>query len=193
MGVAGPGGHKICLLREGKLRRPSHPKTAALHSFRDYYRGDEPQAGNGTRILSKTTGPASPLKPARAWSGRSTQPSPSTRPNSPTRLYSSTRPQRPAQGGRTRHTKTSPTSQLHPWRVPQPSHGSAPVPSRPYDGTRPKPPMTKTTVFPPMPMVSPRVATVPLTYPLTRAGVATVPPSSLLTTAGGDLTERHCT
>ena len=31
----------------------------------------------------------------------------------------------------------------------------------------------------------------PLTYPLTKAGVATVPLSSLPTTASGDLTERH--
>ena len=65
----------------GKMRRPTHPKTADLHSFGDYCRGDEPQAGNGTRIYFKNsrarialqTGmrqagsldPAKPRKPAR--------------------------------------------------------------------------------------------------------------------------------
>ena len=82
VGVAGPGGHKICLLREGKLRRPSHPKTADLHSFGDYYRGGELEAGNGTWILFKNNGasiapqpgsclarslnPAKPLRPGQA-------------------------------------------------------------------------------------------------------------------------------
>ena len=46
---------------------------------------------------------------------------------------------------------------------------------------------------PPMPLVSRNMATVPLTYPLTRAGVATMPPLSLPMTASGDLTECHCT
>ena len=40
----------------GKLRRPSLPKAADLHSFKDYCRGDEPRAGNGTRILFKNGG-----------------------------------------------------------------------------------------------------------------------------------------
>ena len=40
----------------GKLRRPTHPKTADLHSFGDYYRGDGPRAGNGIRILFKNNG-----------------------------------------------------------------------------------------------------------------------------------------
>ena len=86
-----------------------------------------------------------------------------------------------------------PSKPTHPWYPRQPSHGLAPVPPRPYDGTRPKLPMTKTTVFLSMPMVSRSVATVPLTYPLTRAGVATVPPPSPLTTTSGNLTESHCT
>ena len=46
---------------------------------------------------------------------------------------------------------------------------------------------------PPKPLVSRSVATVPLTYPLTRAGVAIVPPLSLLTTTSGDLTKSHYT
>ena len=53
--------------------------------------------------------------------------------------------------------------------------------------------MNKTTMFSPMPVVSRGMATVPLTYPLTEAGVATVLPPSPLTTASGDLTEHHCT
>ena len=44
-----------------------------------------------------------------------------------------------------------------------------------------------------MPLVTQSVATAPLTYPLTRAGVATVPPPSSLMTASGNLTESHCT
>ena len=40
----------------GKLQRPTHPKTVDLHSFGDYCWGDEPRAGNGTRILFKNNG-----------------------------------------------------------------------------------------------------------------------------------------
>jgi hypothetical protein len=58
VGVAGPGGHWPRRHRpppQGmKLRRPPCPKPASLHSFGDYCRGDEPRAGNGTRILFKT-------------------------------------------------------------------------------------------------------------------------------------------
>ena len=35
---------------------PTHPKTVDLHSFGDYCRGEEPQAGNGTRIYFKNSG-----------------------------------------------------------------------------------------------------------------------------------------
>ena len=53
-------------------------------------------------------------------------------------------------------------------------------------------PLTKAgvaTVLPPMPVVSRSMATVPLTNPLTRAGVVIVFPPSPLTTASGSLTE----
>ena len=66
----------------GKLRRPTHPKTAVLHSFGDYCRGDGPRAGNGTRILfKKQWGWHRPSIPARAWPGRSTRSSPASRPD----------------------------------------------------------------------------------------------------------------
>ena len=156
-------------------------------------RGDEPQAGNGTRIYLKNNGArigpqtsvrqAGSLDPAR----RATRPRPSTRQGT------STRPQRLAQGNSTRRNLGFPSKPTHSWRPRQPSHGSAPVPSRPYDGMRPQSPMTKTTVLPPMPVVSRSVATVPLTYPLIRTGVATVLPPSPLTAASGDLTGHHCT
>ena len=160
-----------------------------LHSFGDYCRGDEPRAGNGTRICFKNsrahiapqTGvrQAGSLDPARH----------ATRPRPSTRQGTSTRPQRLAQGNSTRRNLGFPSKPTHKWRPRQPSHGSAPVPSRPYDGTRPQSLMTKTTLPPPMPVVSQSVATVPLTYPLTRAGTTTVFPPSPLTTASGGLTE----
>ena len=66
----------------GKLRRPTHPKKADLHSFGDYCRGDGPRVGNGTRILfKKQRGWHRPSVPARAWPDRSTRPSPASRPD----------------------------------------------------------------------------------------------------------------
>ena len=53
--------------------------------------------------------------------------------------------------------------------------------------------MTKTIVFPPMPVVSRGVAIVPLTYPLTKPGVAIVLPPSPLTTTSDSLTGSHYT
>ena len=38
-----------------QTRRSQNPKTVDLHSFGDYCRGDEPRAGNGTRILFKSS------------------------------------------------------------------------------------------------------------------------------------------
>ena len=135
---------------------------------------------NGARIAPQTgTRLAGLLDPVR----------PAARPSPSTRQGTSTQTQQLAQGNSTRRSHGFPSKPTHPWRPRQPSHGSAPVPSRPYDGTILQSPMTKTTVLPPIPMVSRSVATVPLTYPLTRAGVATVFPPSPLTTASGGLTK----
>ena len=152
-------------------------------------RGDEPQAGNGTWIYFKNSGARITTQTGTRLAGSLDPARPANWPRHSTRQGTSTQPQQMVRDNSTRRSHGFPSKPTHPWRPRQPSHGSAPVPSRPYDGTRPQSPMTKTTVFPPMPMVSRSVATVPLTYPLTRAGVATVFPPSPLTTASGGLAE----
>ena len=153
------------------------------------YRGDEPQAGNGTRIYFKNNGARIAPQTGVCQAGSLDPAKRVTRPRPLTRQDTSTRPQRLAQGDSARRNLGFPSNPTHPWHPWPPIHGSAPVPSRPYDGTRPQSLMTKTTVPPPMPVVSESVATVPLTYLLTRAGKATMFPPSPLTTASGGLTE----
>ena len=139
--------------------------------------------------FSKTTGPASPLKPARAWPSGSTRPSPATRPNSPTRPGTSTQPRQPVQESRTRRNQGFPYKPAPPLAcsATQPRVSSRPIQSVRWDESSATDDQGNSA--PPMPLVDRSVATMPLTYPLTRAGVATVPPPSPLMTASGNLTD----
>ena len=98
----------------GKLRRPTHPKMADLHSFGDYCRGDEPRAGNGTRILFKNIGAGiAPQSGSHLGGFRYL-------------VETATRPGPLGHVGRTRQTKTSPTSQLPFGVFPNPAMGQLP-------------------------------------------------------------------
>ena len=177
-------------LLKGKLRRPTHPKTADLHSFGDYCRGDGPRAGNGTRILFKNNGAGTAPQYRHALGrvarpGQAPQAGQTSRPGK-TRRLGPNNWRKTAEHGT---AKASSPSQRHPWRATQSSHGSTPVPSRPYDGDETSINDDRGNSATPMPLVSRNMAIVPLTYPLTRAGVATMPPPSPLTTESSNLTE----
>ena len=92
VGVAGPGGLNFAS-SGGKLQRPSSSKTADLHSFGDYCRGDEPWAGNGTRILFKNSGACIAPQTGTRPAGSLDSARPAARPNPLTRQGTSTRPQ----------------------------------------------------------------------------------------------------
>ena len=174
----------------GKLRRPTHPKMADLHSFGDYCRGDGPRAGDGTRILFKNNGAGTATQYRCALGqvtrpGQAPQAGQTSRPGK-TRRLGPNNWRKTAEPGA---AKASSPSQRHPWRATQSSRGSTPVPSRPNDGDETSINNDRSNSAPPVPLVSRKVVTVPLTYPLTGAGVATVPPPSPLTTASGNLTE----
>ena len=190
MGVVGPGARRFRLAQGGNCKGPLIRRRRTFTASGTTVGGMNPGQATEPGSSSKIVGLVSPLKPARARPGHSTRQGP--QPGQTLRPGKARRPglsnwRRAAEPGT---TKASPTSRPHPWRAPQSNHGSIPVPSRPYDGTRPQSPMTMTTVFPPMPMVSRSVATVPLTYPLTGAGVAIMLPPTPVTAESGNLTER---
>lgn len=139
----------------GKLRRPSHLKTADLHSFRDYCRGDEPQASNGSRILFKNNGasnapqassrlagllnPAKPLDPAEHLDPAMT--AGTARPNPARQDFSN---------------KPAPPLACSSFRPRVSSH---PIPAIRWDESSFRDEQSKSA--PPMPLVSRGVATVP--------------------------------
>ena len=98
----------------GKLRRPTHPKTTDLHSFGDYCRGDEPQAGNGTQIYFKNSGARITVQTGVRQAGSLDPARRATRPRPSTRQGTSTRPQRVAQGNSARRNLGFPSKPTHP-------------------------------------------------------------------------------
>ena len=131
----------------GKLRRPTHPKTADLHSFGDYCRGDEPQAGNGTRTPFENNRACIAPQPGPTLaelldSARSLDPAKKA---DPARLLDS---------APTTKLNTSPASQHRPWRVLQtrPRVSGRPIPAVRWD----KSPLAndQSHSTPPMPLVS---------------------------------------
>ena len=189
VGVAGPGARRIRLAQGGNCEGPLIRRRRTFTASGTTVGGMNPGQATEPGSSSKTTGLAPPLNTGARLAGSLDPARPATRPNSPTRQDASTRPQQLAQGSRTRHNQGFPNKPTPPVAstATQPRVSSRPIQAVRWDESSFRDEQGNSA--PPMPLVSRNAATVPLTYPLTRAGVATVPPHSPLTTASGNLTE----